>query len=163
MIGITAREILDTAITLNEGEKIVTKCNNFQEMESLRTNLYKARKALLKIHRTLAYSLYISRERTDDNYLVTVTKERSVSNVVIIGEDGSVKPFERIESAVVEGETEEQRMARLMKEDGFSEEEIDNALAEKGEDEFDKAASKIEALQDSQSEDEADKKVKKRQ
>jgi cellobiose-specific phosphotransferase system component IIA len=148
MIGITAREILDTAMTLAEGQRIVTQCNNYQEMESLRTNLYKARKALLKTHRTLAYSLYISREIKGDNFFVVITKELSVSNVVIIDKDGSIKPFERIESAVTGEETEEERMVKLMKEDGMTEEEISDFLAEKGEDEFDKAASKIEEAQD---------------
>lgn len=102
MLGTTAREILDKAILLKEGGKIITKCEDYSEMESLRTNLYKARNALLKKHRSLAYSLYISREKVDDDYLVTITKE------VVIVEDGKVRPFERDEVSLM-GEENERR------------------------------------------------------
>jgi len=158
MTRITAREILDAAMTLNEGERIITKCSDYKEMESLRTNLYKARRTLLRTHRSLAYSLYISRERTDDSYLVVVTKELSVSNVVIIDKDGNVKPFERTEVSLIEGEDEQERMIRLMRQDGLSEEEISDALHKKAEDDFDEAASEIEASQGLKQ-----KKAKKRQ
>ena len=165
MSGITAREILDAAINLNEGQKIITKCDSFQEMESLRTNLYKARRALLKAHKTLAYSLYITRERVDNNYLVTVTKEKTVSNVVIIDVDGTVKPFERTEVAITGSETEKERMSRFMREAGHTEEEIaaavaEDTTAEKGEDDFDKAASRMEALQDEEETEEIKTKTK---
>lgn len=145
--GITAREIMDAAMTLEEGEKSVTQCDSFQAMEALRSNLYKARKALLKTHRTLAYSLWISRETKDGNYFVNVSKEMSVSGTVIVSKDGEVRPFERIEPAVIGDETEAERMLRLMQQDGMTEEEIADALAEKGEDDFDKAASAIEEAQ----------------
>jgi len=152
MTGITAREIMDTAMTLEEGEKIVTRCNSYEEMEALRTQLYKIRKSMLKSHRTLAYTLYVSREvipdAKEDNYLVIVTKELTVSNVAIVTKDGSAKPFTRVESAGVD---EVVRMAELMRQDGISEEEIETALAEKGEQDFNAAADKIEEAQAAES------------
>ena len=147
MTGITAREMLDAAIALEEGQKIVTQCDSYEEMESLRINLYKSRKALLKVHKALAYSLYISREIKGNNWFVTIAKELSVSKVIIVGKDGSVKPFERTEAAVGTEENEQERLVRLMKEDGLPELEIEEALTKQGEDDFDKAALKIEEAQ----------------
>lgn len=147
MIGVTAREIIDQALILDEGDFVAIKCDSFEEMENLRKNLYKTRKTLLKVHKTLAYMLYISREIKDDGHYVFVTKEKTVSNVAIIGRDGTVRPFERIEPSVISDETEVDRIARLMREDGKTEEEISDTLAEMGEESFDAAAAKIEAAQ----------------
>ena len=151
MPGFTAREIMDAAIELEDGGKIVARCNSHSEMEVLRTQLYKLRAALLKKHRALAYTLYISREIIPDakenNFLVIVSKELSVSNVAVVDKDGSVKPFERVEPTLVSDEDETERMERLMREDGKTEEEISDALAEKGQQDFDAAASKIEEAQ----------------
>lgn len=151
MPGFTAREIMDKAIELEDGGKIVARCGSYSEMEVLRTQLYKLRTAMLKKHRALAYTLYVSREiipdAKDNNFLVVVSKELSVSNVAVIGKDGSVKPFERIEPTLTDGEDEAERMKRLMEEDGMGEEEIADALAEKGEADFDAAATKVEEAQ----------------
>jgi len=147
MLSITAREIMDAAMALEDGGRIVTRCSSFNEMESLRSSLYKTRAALLRKHRALVYPLWISREIGENSWLVTVSKELSVSDVVIISKDGSVKPFERVEPAVVGEESETERMIRLMRQDRMSDEEIENTLAEKGEEDFDAAASKIEELQ----------------
>lgn len=147
MIGVTAREIIDQALMLDEGDFVAIKCDSFEEMENLRKNLYKTRKTLLKVHKTLAYMLYISREIKDDGHYVFVTKEKTVSNVAIISRDGTVRPFERIEPSVISDETEVDRVARLMREDGKPEEEISDTLAEMGEDDFDKSATRLEEMQ----------------
>jgi len=152
--GATAEEIIGQAITLAEGGKIVIRCGSYDEMESLRTNLYKVRKALLKTNRALARMLWISRETRSDGWFVLVTKEKTVSNIVIIDKDGSVRPFERPEASMFpSSETEDQRIMRLMREDGKTEEEIAEYFAEKGEMDFDAAASKIEELQGLTSQD----------
>jgi hypothetical protein len=91
--------------------------------------------------------LWVSREASDSDWLVHVTKEKTVENIVIIDGDGTVRPFERIEPSVVSGETEIARVERLMREDGKTEEEISNTVAEMGEDSFDKAASRLEEIQ----------------
>ena len=99
MEGITAREILDTAITLEEGQKIVTQCSSFNKMETLRTKLYKGRKSLLKTSEAVADSLYISRKIEGNNFFVIIEKEISmtVGNITIVDKDGNVKPFTRAE------------------------------------------------------------------
>lgn len=147
MIGVTAREIIDQALMLDEGDFVAIKCDSYEEMENLRKNLYKTRKTLLKAHKTLAYMLYISREIKDDGYYVFVTKEKTVSNVAIISRDGTVRPFERIEPSVISDETEIARVERLMREDGKTEEEISDTLAQMGEDDFEKSAARIEQMQ----------------
>ena len=148
MSRFTAREIMAAAMAMKDGDKIVTSCTNYSEMEALRTQLYKIKTAMLKKHKAIAYSLYISREvipdAKEDNYLVVVSKELTVSNAVVIGKDGTVKPLER--EVPAEGEIE--RMQRLMLEDGKSEEDIADVLSKQGEVDFDAAASKIEQAQD---------------
>jgi len=148
MISATAGEIIDQAMTLKEGGRITIQCHDYEEMENLRVNLYKTRKLLEKSHRAMARMLWISRQVTDGGWLVHVTKEKTVSNIVIVDGDGTVKPFEHVEPAIIDGEADMDRVARLMKEDGKSEEEISDTMAEMGEQSFDVAAAKIEAAQD---------------
>jgi len=147
MISATAGEIIDQAMTLKEGGRITIQCHDYEEMENLRVNLYKTRKLLEKSHRAMARMLWISRQVIDNGWLVHVTKEKTVSNIVIVDGDGTVKPFEHVEPAIIDGETDVDRVARLMKEDGKTEEEISDTLAEMGEDSFDKAASRLEEIQ----------------
>ena len=158
MTGTSAQEIMSAAMTLEEGDKIVTPCQSFDEMETLRKNLYRLKNIVMKTNKTLAYALQISRETKDNNWLVIVTKELTATGVIIIKKNGSVKALERTEPAVVGDETEAGRMVRLMKQDGMTDEEIDDALAEKGEDDFDKAATAIEEAQEAASESDSEKK-----
>lgn len=149
---VTAQEIIDAALLLEPGDRIVTRCSSYQEMEVLRSHLYKTRARLLKAHKTLAYPLYISREIQGDSWLVIVTKEAVVSNIVVISKDGTVKPFKRVVPVVTGAigemaETGVVRMVELMKADGMSPEEIEEALAAKGEEDFDAAATKVEEMQ----------------
>ena len=144
---LTAREIMDQAVTLNSGQRIAVQCASYNEMEALRTNLYKLRAMMLKKHRQLAYTLWVSRKIEGDNYFVIVTKETEIKNAVIINPDGSTEPMVRKDVSTMTGETEDQRIMRLMREDGKTEEEIAEYFAEKGEQDFDAAASKIEEAQ----------------
>lgn len=148
MTGSSAHEIMNAAMMLEEGDKIITRCNSYDEMETLRKNLYRVRNIIMKTNKTLAWALQIERETKEDNWLVIVTKELTASNVVIIKKDGSVQPLERIAPAVMDSVDETERMVKLMKEDGKSEEEIAEALALVGEEAFDKAATKIEEAQE---------------
>ena len=153
MITTTAGEIMNAAIRMEEGEKVTIQCEDYTEMENLRSHLYRVRRTLLKSHPTIANMLWISRKIDGDNYFVTVAKEKTVSNVFIIGKDGTTRPFERPEMGTLSNETEDQRIARLMREDGKTEEEIAEYFAEKGEQDFDAAASKIEEAQGLTSQD----------
>jgi len=146
-VSTTAREIMDAAILLQDGERIITKCPSYEEMEKLRVYLYKTRTQMLKTHKEMAYSLYISRETNEEGFFVVVAKEMTVEGVVVIDKDGNVRPFTRKEHVPAADEDSTERMRRLMAEDGMTEEEIEDALAQKGEEDFDEAASKIEEMQ----------------
>ena len=146
MIKATPQEILDKAITLKDGGYIVMSFNDYADMEAFRSMLYKTRNVVASKNKTLARQLYISRHETDKGWNIIVSKETTISNVVIV-EDGEVKPFERTELPLSE-ENESDRMIRLMKEDGKSDEEIEDILSKKWEGDFDKAASILEAEQE---------------
>ena len=150
MIGMSGKDIIANAITLEDGESITIPCESYQEMENMRSQLYKRKKTLEKSHKGLADCLFISREIGKDTFTVFVTKEKLITKIFITGKDGSIRPLKRIEMDTATGENEQERMVRLMREDGLSEEEIEDALAERGEDDFDKAATAIEESQKGQ-------------
>lgn len=143
----SAHEIISAATTLSEGDKIVIRCDSYEEMETLRKGLYRVKNILMKTNKALAYSLCVSREVEENSWHLVVTKELTASGVVIVRKNGAVEALTRVEPAFVDGEDETDRMRRLMEQDGVSEEEIETALAEKGEQDFDAAASKIEEAQ----------------
>ena len=153
MANLTAGQIMNMAIRMDEGEKVMVECVSYEEMESLRTHLYRVRSSLLKTHPSIANMLWISRKVDGDNYFVSVVKEKTVSNAFIIGKDGTIRPFEKDDAGMITSESEDQRIARLMREDGKTEEEIAEYFAEKGEQDFDAAASKIEESQGLTSQD----------
>ena len=143
----SAYEIISAAITLSEGDKIVIRCDSYEEMETLRKGLYRVKNILMKTNKALAYSLCVSREVEEDSWHLFVTKELTASGVVIVRKNGAVEALTRVEPALIDSEDEAERMKRLMEEDGVSEEEITDALAEKGEADFNAAANKIEEAQ----------------
>ena len=153
MANLTAGQIMNMAIRMDEGEKVIVECASYEEMESLRTHLYRVRSSLLKTHPSIANMLWISRKIDGDNYFVSVVKEKTVSNAFIVGKDGTIRPFEKDDAGMITSESEDQRIARLMREDGKTEEEIAEYFAEKGEQDFDAAASKIEKSQGLTSQD----------
>jgi len=153
MANLTAGQIMNMAIRMDEGEKVIVECASYEEMESLRTHLYRVRSSLLKTHPSIANMLWISRKIDGDNYFVSVVKEKTVSNAFIVGKDGTIRPFEKDDAGMITSESEDQRIARLMREDGKTEEEIAEYFAEKGEQDFDAAASKLEELQGLTSQD----------
>ena len=129
MANLTAGQIMNMAIRMDEGEKVIVECASYEEMESLRTHLYRVRSSLLKTHPSIANMLWISRKIDGDNYFVSVVKEKTVSNAFIVGKDGTIRPFEKDDAGMITSESEDQRIARLMREDGKTEEEIGEYFA----------------------------------
>ena len=128
-ITTTASKVIDRAILLEEGGAIVIPCSSYEEMEKLRTRLYKIRKQLEGKHRELAFSLDITRKVGKNKWTLYITKDIGLSGVLIV-EAGEAKPFTSEED--------------FLEEEGFEEPAED----------FDEVAAKIEATQDLQGEDE---------
>ena len=155
-LGLTAATAIDKALLLEEGETITIPCPSYDSMESLRSQLYKRKKTLAKAYRKMADSIYITRETNKHGWFIHLTKQHRVTGAFITGKDGSIRPFfdeKDLDTATFGDETEDQRIMRLMREDGKTEEEIAEYFAEKGEQDFDAAASKIEESQGLTSQD----------
>lgn len=132
---ITASKIIDRAILLEEGGVIVIPCSSYEEMEKLRTRLYKIRSQLRNQHRELALSLDITRKVRENKWTLYITKDTHLSGVFII-EAGEATPF-----------TSEQAPEELSESSEPSE-------SSKPAEDFDKVAAKIEETQDLQGENE---------
>jgi len=132
---------------LESGETVVVPCSSYKEMERIRTKLYREKARMFKKIGLRAEEVDITREILDEGeekkFIVYLSKSPGLPDAYIIDKAGKTRVIDK----PVLVETEQERMIRLMREDGMSEEEIDNTLHEKAEDDFDKAASKIEALQ----------------
>ena len=97
-IAITASKVIDRAILLEEGGAIVIPCSSYEEMEKLRTRLYKIRRQLKSQHRELSSSIDITRKVRENKWTLYITKDTGLSGVFIV-EDGEAKPFTLEEQA----------------------------------------------------------------
>ena len=126
------KRAVDKAFTMKEGETIVIPCNSFRQMELIRVQCYKERKRLVKAYGKLAESIDVRREilKLEDgseSYAVHLTKGVQVEAFVLT-KDGKVEEL-RTEPVASELEpVDTERMKQLMKEDGFSDEEIANLV-----------------------------------
>lgn len=137
MDTITAGKIIDRAILLEEGGVIVIPCSSYEEMEKLRTRLYKIRKQLERQHKELAFSLDITRKARKDKWTLYVTKDTGLSGVFVI-EAGEATPFG------IKDKPEKEEVKEI--------EEIKEEVED-----FDEVAAKIEAAQDLEEEEEISK------
>jgi hypothetical protein len=131
-IAITASKVIDRAILLEEGGAIVIPCSSYEEMEKLRTRLYKIRRQLKSQHRELSSSIDITRKVRENKWTLYITKDTGLSGVFIV-EDGEAKPF------TLEEQTPEQ---------------VPEEPLEQAPEDFDEVAAKIEEAQDLQEENE---------
>ena len=138
---ITAGKVIDRAILLEEGGVIVIPCSSYEEMEKLRTRLYKVRRQLKRQHRELSFSLDITRKVRENKWTLYVTKDASLSGVFIV-EAGEAKPF-TLEQAPEES----------------SEEPSESTESPEPVEDFDEVAAKIEATQDLGEENEETSKI----
>ena len=145
LMSVYIEKLFDEA--LESEETVIVPCSSFREMERIRTKLYREKARIGKKIGLKAEEIDISREIIEEGnetkYVVYISKSPGLPDAYTIDKAGKVRNIDK----PVLAETEEDRMTRLMREDGMTEEEISDALAEKGEDDFDKAATKIEQLQ----------------
>lgn len=140
---VTASRVIDRAILLEEGGAIVIPCSSYEEMENLRTRLYKLKTQLAKNYREVALSLDIKRKVSTNKWVLFVTKDSSLSGVFIV-EGGEAKPFDDIKGFEETEETEEKR----------KEEEIEEEVKD-----FDDIATEMEITQGLLSKDEEETKI----
>lgn len=160
----TASEILQKAMLLEDGGDIKIPCASYEEMETLRTRLYKVRRQLEGQHSALARAIDITRKVRENSWFIIVAKEMSFPGIIVT-EGGISRPFERIETAIEDKvfgeapEAEEERRKELILKDtaagimtieeaaielSLKPEEVELLLTKKAELSFEEAASKIE-------------------
>lgn len=117
-------ELFGKALMLEPGDRIVLPCRNRYEMERLRVSLYRQLNKLRKVNRDEADNLSISREHSpkDNKHIIYIYHAPRVGDAFIERKDGQIEEL-ALESA--SPTTELERICRLMKEDGISDEEIE--------------------------------------
>ena len=104
---LSIEKIFDRVVASDDGECVVIKCISFEEMERIRSQLYRELRKLRDSHKELSKTLNISRKMEDDKWIVYLEKvpEITADRVVFFGKDGKVKPFEEEANGTSKSET----------------------------------------------------------
>jgi len=124
----SAKEVFDKAITLQDGESLLVPCNDLRQQESLRVSLAYHRR--LYLDRSSAnFDILVSKTHQEGRAFISLAKVPRITSGFIVSKDGtarvtSLKPDPV--SSVAREALEVSRIRQAMKEDGMSEEEIDD-------------------------------------
>ena len=127
----SAKEVFDKAITLQDGESLLVPCNDLRQQESLRVSLAYHRR--LYLDRSSAnFDILVSKTLQEGRAFISLSKVPRITSGFIVSKDGtarvtSLKPDPI--SQVGREALEVSRIRQAMKEDGMTEEEIDNYFA----------------------------------
>ena len=114
-------EILTQLLALNEGEQIAIPCNGIRHLERVRVALYRAKARIAHSMPNLAAQIKISRNA--EKMELIIEQETEVPSIIIRSADGKER--------TVTTDPDTDRIVTLMKEDGASQEEIDEYLRER--------------------------------
>ena len=123
----SAKEVFDKAISLQDGETLLVPCNDLRQQESLRVSLAYHRRLFLD--RSAAnFDIIISKSNQEGRPFIAISKVPRITSGFIISQDGSarvtsLKPDPV--STIGREALEVSRIRQAMKEDGMSEEEIE--------------------------------------
>lgn len=118
------KDLFQQALNLKLDESIVIPCRDFRETERTRNAFYRELNAMRRISPDLAEEIRISRIMKNKYFAVSLSRvQREALSAFLITEDGRI---EQIERKVKEEDLE--RIERLMREDGYSEEDIENYM-----------------------------------
>ena len=127
----------DAAIALQQGQKLLVPAQNYNHMESLRVQLIAERRRW-RDSTTSTEDLTISRKQQDDKCFVLIEKIGAAPPAMILDENNEIISFVTVSKTIPGDEitlpdshalpptNEEERMRALMKEDGMSQEQIDD-------------------------------------
>lgn len=127
----SAKEIFDKAVTIQDGETLLVPCNDLRQQESLRVSLAYHRRLFLD--RSAAnFDIIIAKVHQEGRAFVSLNKVPRITSGFIISANGqarvtSLKPDPL--SQVGREALEVSRMRQAMKEDGMSDAEIDAYFA----------------------------------
>lgn len=118
-----AKLIFAKAICQPEGDPLIVTCKDYSEAERIRIGLYRERNKLMESNPALAARLVISRKqnKAGDWVVIVGAQEPAFTIQTASGED--IDLFEGVCSVAELDEIE--RRLRLMKEDGYSDEQLE--------------------------------------
>lgn len=117
----TAKLIFAKAAVQPDGDPLVVTCTSFSEAERIRVGLYRERNKLFKTDPVLAARIFITRTKNSrGQWTIIVGAEEPKFTL----ETASGKPVDIFQRSDLK-EREVERRLRLMREDGYSEEDIE--------------------------------------
>ena len=127
----SAKEVFDKAISIQDGETLLVPCNDLRQQESLRVSLAYHRRLFLD--RSAAnFDIIVSKTNQEGRAFISISKVPRITSGFIISQDGtarvtSLKPDPV--STIGREALEVSRIRQAMKEDGMSDAEIDAYFA----------------------------------
>ena len=123
----SAKEVFDKAVTIQDGETLLVPCNDLRQQESLRVSLSYHRRLFLD-RSAATFDIIISKVHQEGRAFISLSKVPRITSGFIISANGearvtSLKP-DPVSNIAREG-LEVSRMRQAMKEDGMSDAEID--------------------------------------
>jgi hypothetical protein len=122
----TVKEVFDKAVELSSGEKIVIPLPSSIQRESLRTALFRERRAW-KEKMNPTCDILIQRGQLQKNPTVILTKTEDAPPALLMDKDGNITGV-MAESVSNIKPDDTDRIVEAMKADGFTEEEIEDFL-----------------------------------
>jgi hypothetical protein len=105
------------ALELNKGESLWTLCENLKQAQSLKVKYWRAIKAYKERTKIDPFIMISVREQKNEIFLV-LTKQSFFPGSFLMTKDGVKVPLEKLTI-----DPDKERMIRLMREDGLSQEE----------------------------------------
>ena len=134
MQSITVRLIFDKLLTMETGESMLIPCYSIPQRESLRVQLYREKKEW-SAKGYGDYDITISKETTDEGIFLRIQKTKKIDAIIIQKKDGSSNVLPVTEEVPEEYQVEttegEDRIRKLMKENGKSDKEIEEYFSSK--------------------------------
>jgi hypothetical protein len=122
----SAKEIFDKSLSLEDGETLLVPCIDLRQQESLRVSLAYHRRIFLD-RSSANFEILVSKVQQEGRAFVSISKAPRITSGFIVSKDGStrltsLKPTPM--SAIARGGLEISRMREAMLEDGMTPEEI---------------------------------------
>lgn len=119
-----ATDVIERVLTLSEGEVIKVPCRDAAEMNRVRVSLYRQKSKMVQAFPELGECLKI--QQSAEECAVIVTREVDIPKIIIVKADGSEEVIDDFGGESTQVEIN--RITDLMREDGKSEQEIQEYL-----------------------------------
>ena len=125
------KELFDKAVEMDEGKSILIPVHDKGQQDSLRVALSRQRKVYLESKPPL--DIIVSNVTNQSGFFVRLTKVKRITEYVIMSENGETEyhSLDDLESPMIPPPTasnSDDRIRKLMKEDGYSDEDIEAHL-----------------------------------